>query len=406
MAMARSDAFEEVLPEATGRLLEAGHHVEVVNNGEVFDALVRLIGSARHSLHLGQYIWKAGAASDRVLQALAERRRAGVPVRVVVDGWGTRPHFDRKVAKELKALGCELRNYHPPGKAGPSASFSRMHRKVIVADGQRALTGGFAIWDTFLGDADAEDHWRDTNVWVEGPTVRFMQRSFLENWTAAGGTLPPLDELPWPVPAGVVAAGFVDSSPRDPEGPRARRLVNALFARARRRLWIASAYFTPDAQTVQALVQAVRAGVDVRLLVAGPIHDVPPAREAGRATYPALLEGGVRLWEYQPTMMHAKAMLVDEALCSVGSINLDHGALSALDEGSLVFESRPLAYRLALDFEDDLARSKQMTLQTLPAPASRPARQLLRRAMWAVTRAVGQRRRGLDPLRDAASDGR
>ena len=390
MSQSSGGRFAGLLAQATGRVMEPAHRVEVIRNGAVFDALETLISSAEKSVHILMYIWKPGHASDRVLHAIEERRRAGVPVRVVVDQWGSRQGFTTQVQPRLEELGCEVRLYGTTTTAGS-------HRKVIVIDGQRGLTGGFGIWDTFLGDGRQPGEWRDTNVRVDGPVVRFMQQSFLDNWRKAGGPLPPLDELPWPVPAGAIAAAFIDSSSRNFGGARARELMHLVFSSAKSRLWMSSAYFSPEPPQINALIATARANVDVRLLVPGPIHDVPAIREAGRATYRRLLDGGVRLWEYQSSMFHAKTTVLDEDVCVIGSINLEPLSMNLLEEGSLAFCSSELAAELSRDFEADLAHSLEITPENIPAPALQPGRNLFRRIATRVIQGLGGRQRGVGP---------
>jgi cardiolipin synthase len=387
--------FSETIAAATARRLEPGHAIDLVRNGAIFDVMEEELARARVHIHIIFYIWKPGRASDRVLAVLAERRRAGVPVRIVVDRLGCRGGFTDAVLPKLKAMGCEVKLFHVPGKVGIAKSASRNHRKIVLVDGRVGLAGGWCLWDKFLGDGRAKEEWRDVNVRVRGPCVRFMQQAFLENWRECGGALPPPDELPWPEQsAGGVPCTFVHSSGGELDMPKARALVRALLPSARRRLWISCAYFAPDDEQVALLRARARAGVDVRVLVPGPIHDVPAVREAGRAVYPRLLEAGVRIWEYQPSMLHSKSMVVDEGLCVVGSINLEPMSLNVLEEASVLFWSPAHADRLAADFEEDARWSKEITRETIPAPALNPIRGALRNAGAAFASMVRRWRRG------------
>ncbi len=402
--------LSKTLQNATGRTLEPGHRVDLVNNGEVFDALEALIREARVSIHLVIYIWKPGRASDRVLDALAERRRAGVPVRIVVDRVGSRGGFTGEVMPRLQALGCEVRLYQHPLRAAPGRVLARNHRKLVVVDGQKGLVGGFCIWDLFLGDGRNKEAWRDTNLRLEGPGVRYLQEAFLENWHDAGGELPPLSELPWPkalaeegaVPhdgAARVPVGVVHSSARQKDPTVARGLWRTVLEAPKARLWIASAYFAPEPELLSLLCARAQEGVDVRVLVPGPIHDVPPIREAGRAVYPALLRAGVRVYEYQASMMHAKTALVDDGWSVVGSVNLEPNAVNLLEENAAVVWSEPLAAQMARDFEADLAFAQELTAETVPRSLAHPARNVLLRGWTKVARWAGRRAGArLDPV--------
>lgn len=395
MRLSTEEAFSRVLAAGTGRLLEAGHSVERIRNGEIFDALERELAQAHTSIHIVMYSWKPGQASDRVVRALLERRRAGVAVRVVVERLGARGGFTEQVLPVLKEAGCEVQLKTAP----------RNHRKIIVIDGQTALVGGWCVWDRFLGDGRGEESWRDTGLVIRGPSVRFMQEAFLHNWREANGALPPLAELPWPKAAPSsgdgVRTGFVHCSGGEEGVTSARALMTTLLPAAFRRLWIECAYFTPDEPLKNILCERARCGVDVRVLVPGPIHDAPPVRELGRALYPELLEAGVRVYEYQPSMLHSKTVLVDDELCVVGSINLEPLSVDVLEEGAAVLWTEDLALELAADFEEDLAFAKEMTLEELPQPEVNHARRALR---WAgglfanVVRGVRRREQESSPL--------
>jgi cardiolipin synthase len=222
-----------------------------------------------------------------------------------------------------------------------------------------------------------------------------MQQAFLENWRECDGALPPPHQLPWPEEdAGDLPCAFVHSSGGEADTPKARALVRALLPSAQRRLWISCAYFAPDDEQVEVLCERARAGVEVRVLVPGPIHDVPAVREAGRSVYAPLLEAGVRIWEYQPSMLHSKSMVVDEGLCVVGSINLEPMSLNVLEEASVLFWSPEHADRLTADFEEDARWSKEITRETIPAPALKPIRGAVRNASAAFASMVRRWRRG------------
>jgi cardiolipin synthase len=383
------------LTAATGRVLEPGHVVRRVKDGAVFDALEALIRRAQRSIHVVMYIWKDGVASDRVVEALREARARGVPVRIVVDHSGSHGGFVRSVKPRLEELGCDVRLFHALHRSEPSKLLARNHRKGVVVDGQWGLCGGFAIWDVFLGDGRQKDAWRDTNLLLQGPGVRWMQQAFLESWLQAGGELPPLDELPWPVavPGGAHATAIA-SSPRDRGTTGTRALLRAVLTAPKKRLWIAVAYFAPDEQILELLTGRAKAGVDVRLLLPGPIHDVPMVRDIGRGWYRALLRAGVRVFEYQASMLHSKAMVVDQGASVVGSMNLGSGSLEMLEELGLVVWDPGLNQQLAEDFAADLEFADEIFENTIPLPLANPARRVLRRAWSAVGRLVRGAREG------------
>jgi cardiolipin synthase len=355
-AEARSLAFYQSL----GVALAPGHRVELVENGHIFDAIEQEIHAARASIHIASYIWRPGMPSNRLVLAI-QQRQPGVACRVLVDPLGS-VNFE-PVALVLAKAGCEVRTFRPIQGAIASLDAARikgrMHRKLVVRDGEVGLAGGWGIWKSWLGNAEGPDSWRDVNVRVAGPAAREMQVAFAQNWQEAGGDFLPESDFPPPQPVGGARAGFVAST-----GHRflsdARRMTLLTIAAAKERLWIANAYFIPSEAISDMLIEKVKQGVDVRVLAPGRHHDIGPVHAAQRASYARLLEGGVRIWEYELSMMHAKTMLVDDSLSVIGSTNMDPLALGTSDEGSVVVEDAALAAQLAAAFEKDLGHSHEI----------------------------------------------
>jgi cardiolipin synthase len=351
------EALSAALYQSTGTPLLPGHTVTLVENGAVFDVLEADILGARRSIHLLAFIWRPGEASDRLVRAV-ERRHPGVACRILVDSVGSNG-FQGAVQHALSRAGCEVRLFRPVHELITLRHLWRTHRKLLVVDGEHGITGGFGIQDPWLGHGMRPEEWRDTNVRVSGPAVAHMQRAFAENWQEAGGGLLPLSDFPPLGPVGEARAGFV-SSTNTRTLSDAERMTQLMVASAQRRLWIANAYFIPSTALADMLIAKRKQGVDVRVLVPGRVHDQPLVLTAQRSTYERLLEGGVRLFEYQPSLMHSKTMLVDEALVVVGSTNLDPLALRYLEEGSLVVEDATLAAHLERSFLNDLRYSLEV----------------------------------------------
>ncbi len=347
--------------QTVGVELEPGNQVELVHNGHVFDVLEREIRAARSSIHILVYIWRPGDPSDRLIQALRERH-PGVACRILVDPLGS-IRFQDDVKPQLVAAGCEVRVFR--SLQGTIASLdlkriqSRLHRKLAVRDGVAGLTGGWGIWKSWEGEGRKPGEWRDANIWVQGPAVRGIQLAFAQNWQEAGGDMLPPDAFPDVIPPmGPARAGFV-SHTGAPVLTNAERMTLLAIASAKKRLWISNSYFIPTGPIQDMLIAKAKAGVDVRVLTPGRHHDIPPVHEGQRATYARLLENGVRIWEYEVSMMHSKTILVDDRLSMVGSTNLDPLALSA-EEGSLVVDDPEMAAQLARAFEEDIQHSVEI----------------------------------------------
>ncbi|RKG87612.1 cardiolipin synthase B [Corallococcus sp. CA049B] len=351
------------IEQTMGVPMEPGNGVELVQNGEVFDVIEEEIRAARSSIHIASYIWRPGIPSDRLLIALRERA-PGVQCRVIVDPLGS-VNFEL-VAPVLADAGCDVRIYRPYQGAVTSLDAvrirARMHRKMVIRDGEVALTGGFGIWRSWLGNGDAAETWRDTNVRVRGPVVRGMQLAFAQNWQESGGAFLPPESFPELSPAGNARALFVAST-----GHRflseASKMWLLSIAAAKHRLWIANSYFIPSEAISDMLILKAREGVDVRVLVPGRYHDVKPVFNAQRASYARLLAAGVRIYEYEISMMHSKTLVADDTLSVVGSTNLDPLALSHTDEASVMVEDPVFAEELAKSFEADLQHSAEIHWQ-------------------------------------------
>ncbi|EPX64256.1 cardiolipin synthase [Cystobacter fuscus DSM 2262] len=348
--------------QTVGVELEPGNEVELVNNGHVFDVLEREIRAARSSIHILVYIWRAGDPSDRIIQALRERR-PGVTCRILVDPLGSM-RFENTVGPHLVAAGCEVRIFRRLQGTLSALDLkrfqSRLHRKVAVFDGVSGVTGGWGIWKVWLGEGLEPEQWRDASLWVKGPAVRGMQLAFAQNWQEAGGGMLPAEAFPDSIPsAGQARAGFVTHTGA-PVLTNAERMTLLAIASAKRRLWISNSYFIPTGAMQDMLIAKAKAGVDVRVLTPGSRHhDVGPVLAGQLAIYDRLLEHGVRIFEYEVSMMHSKTLLVDDALSMVGSTNLDPLALSA-EEGSLVVDDARMAGQLAQAFEEDLKHSVEV----------------------------------------------
>jgi cardiolipin synthase A/B len=342
------------LYQSLGVELRPGHDVRLVDNGTVFDALDDEIRRATKSVHVDIFIWQKGAASDRMISAVTDRARAGITCRILVDHVGS-PGFDEDVRPPLERAGCEVRVFRRAGRTPDVAA--RNHRKIVVVDGRVAFTGGFAIRDEWLGDGVTNDAWRDANVRFTGPAVAYAQQAIAENWQEAGGALFPADTFPPADAGGATRAVFVGST-ASPVLARAERLVQLFVTAAQKRLWIANAYFVPPKGLIERIKAKARAGVDVRLLLPGKKSDSKISMGSQHIAYGSLVEAGVRVFEYQPSMMHAKTMVADDDLAMVSTINLEPLSFAKLEEDALVVSDASFTADLAHRFEADCVHAR------------------------------------------------
>lgn len=352
--------FGLALYQALGERMRAGHEAELLPNGRIFDGLDAAIRGATSSIHIEVFIWQKGKASDRLLTAL-EQRHPGVTCRILADDLGS-PKFDQDIRPRLEKAGCEARIFRPAQLQGDV--LSRSHRKLAIVDGTMAFTGGFGIRDEWLGDGITNDAWRDSNVRFTGPAVCDAQQAFSMHWhDAGGGLLPPesfpgFDPVAAPPTTGPLGA-FVASAATGGTS-RAERLLRVLIASAKSRLWIANAYFVPPTDLLERMKAEAHEGVDVRILLPGAKSDSTISRGSQHVNYGDLIASGIKFYEYDPSMMHAKTIVVDGEVGMVSSINLDELSLDKLEEDALVIQDAAFNARLAESFEQDLKHATQV----------------------------------------------
>jgi cardiolipin synthase len=356
--------FVRVMGSLLGPPLVGGNRVRSLRNGDqVFPAMLDAIRSARRSIDFESYIYWSGRVGREFADALSERARAGVPTHLLIDWAGSAVKADPAALEQMRSAGVEIVMYRPLRWYSLDRINNRTHRKLLIVDGRIGFTGGIGIADQWLGHAQDKEHWRDSHFQVEGPVVEQLQAAFLDNWIESEGhVLEGPAYFPAPAPAGDALAQAFRSSPG--EGSASMRLMYLLaIASAARSIRIANAYFVPDSQVVAMLVAARRRGVEVEIIVPGPVLDAQIVRRASRAMWGPLLAAGVRLYEYQPTMYHVKVMVVDDAWVSVGSTNFDNRSFRLNDEANLNVLDPAFAGEQLRAFEDDRGRSRQVTLE-------------------------------------------
>jgi len=359
-----SEEFLRAAEALTSAPISWGDDVELLINGDrIFPAYLETIAAARRSVNMLTYAYWRGDITTEVAAALADKAREGVEVNVLLDAVGSM-QMDSSLIARMRRAGATVTRFRPPKPYAIKRMQNRNHRKLLIADGRVGMTGGVGIAEQWTGDAQDAEHWRDTHVRVRGPVVRGLQGAFAEGWLEATGDvlvgeahLPELEPTPGGGPMQLVRsrAGVGDTN------------VEALYflaiASARRTLDLTAAYFAPRPAFVRALCDAARRGVHVRILVPGPHIDKQFVRVAGRGVYAQLLDAGIEIHEFQPTMLHAKTMVVDGAWASVGSVNFDNRSFQLHDEATLCVQSQELAALLTETFEADLRRSEPLVAE-------------------------------------------
>jgi cardiolipin synthase len=355
--------FPLIVTMMTGTWLSEGNRVEVMLNGDgTYERLWADLRSARQAITLQLYYGAPGRMADTLHNILVERARAGVRVFILYDAFGTvdMPAGQRNA---LRAAGVRVEPFRPIRLPTLHLAQNRSHVRGVVIDSQIGWTGGFGIDDKWLGDGHTGGSWRETNVRFEGPAVRQLQAGFAAAWVEATGVLFTGRATLDPQEGGVTAAGLLYTEPTL-GSTAAERFYALSIAGARKTLYITTAYFAPDRNFVDLLSAAAKRAVDVRILTAGPRTDINIVRSAGRAWYDTLLDAGVRIYEWQPTTLHAKTFVVDGEWSTVGSMNFDNRSMALNDESTLMVFDPSIGDEMNQIFMSDLQHAEEVTLAT------------------------------------------
>jgi cardiolipin synthase len=345
---------DALLPSLAGLSLGTvvpGNRVELLENGAFFDVLLDAMRGATRSIHFETFLWKDGVLGRRIAAALAERARAGVEVRVLLDAIGS-SSMGRDVLDGLREAGCRVARFHRRRLRNLGVLNDRDHRKLVVLDGRVAFVGGHCVVDHWLGDAQDAEHYADLSARVEGPVVAQVQSVFGENWVAETGEMFVGDAVFPPLaPAGDVPMHVAFVKP-ERSAPAVKILHHAMICAARERLWIQNPYFIPEPEAIEAFARAVGRGVDVRVMMPSTGgSDNPLVQHAGHHVFERLLRAGVRLYEYPHTLLHQKTMVVDSTWAAIGSCNFDDRSFEINDEITLGLLDRETAASLEAIFE-------------------------------------------------------
>lgn len=357
-----SGEFLHVIQSTCQAAVHYGNSVEVfTNGGQFYPAMRDAIRRAEASVNIEAYIFNSGDVADMFIDAMVERAKAGVEVRLVLDAIGS-SGLRGACRARLRDAGVQVSFYQPMTWYRLHRINNRTHRELLIVDGRIAFTGGAGVADWWMKPEGRRPAWRDTMVRLEGPIVAALQGVFAENWLECCGEIltgprhfPRLSEV------STVELMLVKSSPAD-RATVSRVVFQMLIEGAVREVDISTPYFLPDRAMRRALVRTARRGVRVRAVVPGPLTDQRLVRLASRRMYRELLEGGVRIFEYRPSMTHVKALIVDDIWAVTGTTNVDNRSFEHNDEVNVAARSGPVAERLRRDFEADLAASDEVLL--------------------------------------------
>jgi cardiolipin synthase len=341
-----------------------GNRLKLLLNGEqIYPAILGAIRQARSTITYAQYSYEDGPIARELAQALAERCRAGVRAHVLLDSVGTLA-MPREYIEVMSKDGCQVVSFRPIGPFGVGRANNRNHRRILVVDGRVGFTGGSGVSSKWMGNGRVADHWRDTDVQIEGPVVEYLQGAFAENWVeATGAVLGGADYFP--APRGIKGRTHAQIIRSGPQGGGYAMYTTFLLAlsSARRSIKVTNPYVLLDEQMVETLILAARRGVQITFLVPG-VSDHPLVRHAGRRQFGRLLEAGIEIHEYTAALLHAKTIVIDGIWATVGSTNLDHRSFKLNDELNVVAYDTEFGAQLEKVFQEDLRYAQRIDLET------------------------------------------
>jgi cardiolipin synthase len=359
-----SAEFLSSIAGATGAPFVPGNRIETLVNGDRFyPAILDAITGAQHSVTIEAYIFWDDALGNKVADTLIAKARAGVAVRILVDAVGSRK-MSTKMERKLTEGGCRVARFHPVWFFAVDRVSNRTHRELTVVDGRTSFQGGAGYADHWTGNAQDPDHWRDTLVKIEGPAVTQLQTGFAQKWLeTTGEMIAGPDYFPQLEPAGALAVQTILSEP-ETNSSTARILYYLSIISARKSIFMANPYFIPNEEAIEILVAARRRGVEVKIMVPGEHNDHGLlARRNSSRLYGKLLEAGVEIYEYNPTMMHQKFMVCDGLWTTVGTINFDYLSFTLNDENNISLYDRDFAASFEEIFRRDLEACKRVELE-------------------------------------------
>jgi cardiolipin synthase len=359
--------FARTMGHLFGPPLQPGNSIQTLNNGDqIFPAMLDAIRGAQHTITFETFIYWKGDIGNQFTDALCERAKAGVKVHVLIDAVGS-AQIDKGYLRRLNDAGAETNLYHALewfDVLSLAKLYNRSHRKLLVVDGQIGFTGGVGIADEWAGNAQDPKHYRDMHYRLTGPAVSRLQAAFAYIWVETTGRIIAGDDyFPAIKSDGDDFAQVFPSSPRGGGSESMQLMYLMSFAAARHHIRLGTAYFVPDETTIRALVDARQCGAQVQVLIPGKYTDVPVTRRASRALWGKLLQAGVEIFEYEPTMYHTKLMIIDDRWTSIGSTNLDNRSFRLNAEANLNVLSQSFAQEQSKFFDEDLKHARRITYE-------------------------------------------
>lgn len=350
--------------------MTTGNSITLLHNGdEIFPAMLDAISSAQLRIDFCTYVYWKSAIANKFATALAERAQAGVAVHLVVDAIGGAT-MDTRTLTRLERAGVQVAWFRPLTVKHLLQANHRTHRKILVVDGVIGFTGGVGIAEEWTGRAHSPHHWRETHSRLTGPVCQELTAAFCDNWlVATGRKLPPLDltltAQSHPAPGTHRNVSITAIASRGGQRPAVleTEFLRA-FARARHNINLTTAYFVPNEKITQALIQAARRGVLVRIITNGPRTNHRFTRWCSRSLYAPLLDAGIKIFEYSPTVLHSKTLTIDGQWSHIGSANIDDRSLLLNDEFDISIEHTGLSAELDAAFADDLSHCVAIDSQT------------------------------------------
>jgi len=361
-AAADSQAFRQSAGPLLGHGFVSGNNIQTLVNGDrIFPAMLDAIRHAKRSVNFETYVYTDGDIGKKLAEALAQRAEAGVAVHVILDSQGTSGAGAENLSR-MRNAGVVVEKYHTMFWWDVRRYNNRTHRKLLIVDGRIGFIGGVGIADEWEGNAESPAHWRDNHYKVTGPVVAQLQSIFMDNWLKTGGSvLNGPDYFPPLTATGPYQAQAFKGSPQSGDVDVELMYLLAIGA-ARHSLRIENAYFLPDRMMREALIAAAQRGVKVEILVPGPHIDQKLVRRASQRYWPEFIKAGIKMYEYQPTMVHVKLLIADDMFTSVGSANFDSRSIRLNDEANLNVFDRGFAAQQTRLFEQDKRRSKEVKM--------------------------------------------